>query len=325
MLDYRGRLIYNPTAGSFPSGMIGEQVKSLLADYGWDLEICQSERGEHVTRLSADAAEKQFDAVFIAGGDGTINLALEGLMDTETALGILPAGTSNVMAQELGLAGLHLVRATSLVSAARKLMHGSIQKTDVGICNGKPFLMWAGIGLDGFIVHRIEPRKSWEKQLSVLHYASKAVWNAHLWSGVEMEIKTGDQSVKGSYLMAVASNIRLYVGGFAELSPSAMLDDGMMDLWVFEGNSPIDVYQRALDLFSRRHLHSQHTYCLPFKHATIESDTGLYTQLDAEPFSEKNKIELKVNRQSLNLIVPNETKAGLYHLPAVKLLTPAPE
>lgn len=320
MVDYRARLIYNPTAGSFPSGVTSEQVRALLASFGWDLEVFASESGEHVTRLAADAAQKELDAVFIAGGDGTINLALEGLIDTDTALGILPAGTANVMAQELGLTGLHFLRTSSLVSATRKLMQGSVQKTDVGICNGKPFLLWAGIGLDGFIIHRIEPRKSWEKQLSVLHYASKAVWNVHLWSGTEMEIKAGDQAVKGNYLMAVASNIRLYVGGLAELSPSAMLDDGKMDLWVFEGKSPIDVYQRALDLFSRRHLHSQHTFCLPFERATISAETTLYTQLDAEPFDEKKEIELQVKRRCLKLIVPDEVRDGLYQLPPVKKL-----
>lgn len=319
-MKYKARLIYNPTAGSFPSSVISQQVAQVVKDYGWELEISLSESGEHVTQLSAEAAQRGFDAVFLAGGDGTINLALPGLVGTETALATLPGGTANVLAQELGLTSLHFLRSNKMVHAARLLVEGCIHETDVGYCNGNPFLLWAGIGLDGFIVHRIEPRKAWEKQLSVLHYTSKAVWNLHFWNGIELKIDSGDTHIKGNYLMAVASNIRLYVGGLAELSPSAMLDDGKMDLWLFDGSSPLDAYQRALDLFSKRHLSSEHMTCLPFKKVSVQSASRLYTQLDAEPYEAEGRIDLDVRRRQLRLMVPAEVSTRLYSaLPVAKL------
>jgi diacylglycerol kinase family enzyme len=311
-------LIYNPTAGSFPSGVISQQIAAAVSDYGWDMEIALSHSGEHVAELAAEAAQLGYTAVFVAGGDGTINLALKGLVGTETALGVLPGGTANVLAQELGLTNLHFLRANKMVDAARRLVEGCIQETDVGYCNGNPFLLWAGIGLDGFIIHRIEPRKPWEKQLSVLHYASKAVWNLHFWSGIQLKIDTGAAQLSGNYLMAVASNIRLYVGGLAELSPSAMLDDGKMDLWMFEGKSPIDAYQRALDLFSKRHLNSEHMICLPFEQAIVQSETTLYTQLDAEPYETEDRIDLCVRARQLRLMVPVNISTKLYKYPPVQ-------
>jgi YegS/Rv2252/BmrU family lipid kinase len=316
-MHYKARLIYNPTAGSFPSGVLGEQVKSALAEYGWELEIFSSSNGSHVTELAAEAARQKLDAVFVAGGDGTIHLALEGLVGTETALGVLPGGTGNVLAQELGLADLQILRANRLVQAARQLAEGVVIKSDVGLCNGKPFLLWAGIGLDGFVVHRIEPRQPWEKQFSILTYASKAMWNIHFWNGVKLKIETPEQEIEGDYLMAVASNIRLYVGGLAELSPSAMLDDGKMDLWLFEGQSPVDAYHRALDLFSRRHLQSEHMICIPFTQAKVSSATPIYTQLDAEPYEKFETIQLEVSQRALNLMIPQKVITTRFTHPPV--------
>lgn len=312
VIKYKGLLIYNPTAGSFPSGITSEQVASLASKFGWSIEISASRSGSHVTQLANDAAQKNYDAVFIAGGDGTVSLAVAGLINSDTALGVLPGGTSNVLAQELGIASVHFFRANQMLQAAEKLVNGDVYLTDVGLCNKKPFYLWAGIGLDGFIVHRVEPRKSWEKQFSVLHYASKAVWNVHFWNGMKLSVETEDSYSEGNFLMAVASNIRLYVGGFAELSPSAMLDDGMMDLWLIEGNSPIDLYQRALSLFTHRHVNSDSITCKRFNSATIHSDGNLYTQLDAEPYNEKDKIDLVVLPQSLKLIVPTTLKKKLF-------------
>lgn len=316
-MEFKARLIYNPTAGSFPSSVIGQQIKQVVYGYGWELEMKSSESGEHVTQLASEAAQLGYEAVFVAGGDGTVNLALSGLVGTKTALGVLPGGTANVLAQELGLTSLHFLRSNKMVHAARLLVEGCIHETDVGYCNGNPFLLWAGIGLDGFIVHRIEPRKPWEKQLSVLHYTSKAVWNLHLWKGIELEIDAGETHIRGNYLMAVASNIRLYVGGLAELSPSAMLDDGNMDLWLFDGSSPLDTYQRALDLFSKRHLSSDSMTCLTFDQASIQSVARLFTQLDAEPYEARGRIDLNVRSRHLRLMVPAEASTRLYKYPPV--------
>jgi diacylglycerol kinase (ATP) len=308
-------LIYNPTAGAFPSGMIIQKVSRLLIDHDWDLEVIQSRDGPHITQLAQEAARNGLDATFIAGGDGSINLAMAGLIGTETALGVLPAGTSNVLAQELGLIGAHFLRLGKLEEAARKLVTGHVQRVDIGYCNKNPFLLWAGVGLDGFLVHRIEPRKPWEKQLSVLLYTSKAVWNLHFWSGINLEVETDSEIFHGNYLMAVASNIHLYAGGLAELSPSAMMDDGIMDLWLFKGNTPIDSYQRALDLFTKRHVSSENFICVPFRQLVIRSEAPLFTQLDAEPYIGKGEIKLEVAPRNLRLIVPGDVRSDLFGYP----------
>jgi diacylglycerol kinase (ATP) len=312
-----GLLIYNPTAGSFPSGLLAERVVDVLQHHSWRVDLVQSTSGEHITDLARQAAQNHLDAVFIAGGDGSVHLAMNGLVGTQTALGVLPAGTSNVLAQELGLTTFRLFRGQDLEQNAELLAQGDTYLADVGNFNGSHFLLWAGIGLDGFIVHRIEPREPWEKQFSVMYYASKAVWNIHYWNGMHLKARVGDTEIDGQYLMALMSNVRLYAGGLTELSPNACLDDGVMDLWLIEGETPVEAYQQAIVIMSGRHLNSEQIRCIPFSHLTIESEKPMYTQLDAEPYHGHNHIEVNVHPRSLRVIVPKKMDKPLFMYPPI--------
>lgn len=311
-MTHTGLVVYNPTAGGFPSGMLAEKVAEILGEQGWRTRISASQSGQHLVELASQAAQEGLDALFVMGGDGSMNLATKGLIGTDTALGVLPAGTSNVMAQELGLTGFRLFRGKDVEESAEKLACGNVQRVDVGRCNGEPFLLWAGVGLDGFLVHRIEPRRSWEKQFSVIAYISQVVWNINFWNGVCMNVHIADQEIEGEYLLAVASNIRLYMGGLAELSPNACMDDGKMDLWLFKGDNPVDSYQRVLDLASHRHLTSDHFQCIQFDKLSLSADIDLYVQLDAEPFDASEQINIQVDAQALNLLVPIEADKKLF-------------
>src|SRR5512139_3361285 len=219
-------LIYNPNAGRFPSRILAERAADVLRANGWKIRLIKTRNGEHVTQLARRAAEMGKQALFVVGGDGTINLALRGLAGSQTALGILPGGTGNVLAQELGLPGLSWTRWLALEESARRLADATIQDVDVGICGVTPFLMWAGVGLDAFAIHHIEPRPRGEKLFAVVSYAAATLWQASSWHGINLRVTADRLHISGHYLLAVMSNIHLYAGGLAEISPSALLDDG---------------------------------------------------------------------------------------------------
>ena len=98
----RGRLIFNPMAGRFPSQPLVERAARILNANGWEIELLKTQGGDQITKQAKRAARDQMDAVFIAGGDGSVHKAIAGLMGSETSLGVLPSGTANVWAQELG-------------------------------------------------------------------------------------------------------------------------------------------------------------------------------------------------------------------------------
>jgi len=299
-------LVYNPAAGRGPSEINTESAATVLREAGWRIHMIQAQDGAHITRLARQAAERGVEAFFVAGGDGSMNLAVSGLVNSDTALGVLPAGTANVWAQELGLTTLNILSNMSLADSAQRLAKAQAYSVDVGTCNDRPFLLWAGCGLDAFIVHRIEPRLPWEKHFAVLQYSISALWNAGFWRGMNLRAEVNGERISGHYLLSVVSNIHLYAGGVAEISPSAQLDDGLMDLWLFEGATLGDTMQLAWDLWIGRHAESEQAKCIPCTSLVLESDSPLYIQVDGEPADEARRVEINIRPKSLKVLIPEE-------------------
>lgn len=307
-------LVYNPVAGRYPSRMLTERAAEVLAGYGWEVEIETTSGGEHIRSLACQAVEQEKDSLIVVGGDGSLNKALPGIVGTDTALGVLPAGTANVWAQQIGLPGLSFTRWKALEESAHRLARGHIKKMDVGLSNGKHFLLWSGIGIDAFIVHRIEPRKQWEKNFSILRYAASAFWSASRWQGINLRVETDDLDIESKFMLAEVSNIRLYAGGYATLSPQARLDDGMMELWLFDGESLEEVLQQAWLVWTGQHVSSNRVQFRQFKNVSLESDTSIYLQMDGEPEFGGRKVSISVLPRSLKVIIPEGAPKELFQV-----------
>ena len=305
-------VIYNPIAGRYPSWILTERAIHLLRAEGWNIQLEPSRSAEHLAGLARQAVAEAVDVLFVVGGDGSLNNTLPALMNSQTALGVLPAGTANVWAQELGLPGLTWTRIMALEESARMLAHGQIRSIDIGLCNQRPFLLWSGIGLDAFIVHRIEPRQRWEKHFAVVHYMASAIWNASFWRGIDLEVEVDGQTIGDRYLLAVVNNIHLYAGGYAQLSPNARLDDGQMDLWLFKGETLGDTVQRVLELLSGNHKKSDQVTLVPFKSLVLKSKSNLFVQVDGEPVALHQPLEIQVRPKALRVLVPDQTPHQLF-------------
>jgi len=305
-------LVFNPHAGRFPSRILTKRAAEVLARHGWDVRLEQTSGGSEITDLALQAVRDNMDAFFVAGGDGSVNLSVAGLVGSRTALGVLPAGTTNVWAKELGLPGLTYTRWMALEESAQLLAQGKTHWVDIGYCNERPFLLWSGIGLDGFIVHRLEPRSRWEKHFSVVSYIARAVRHTGFWSGLDLQAVVDEEHISGRYLMAVISNIHLYAGGMAEISPQARLDDGIMDLWLFAGETVFETIHHAYDLFSGKHLHSDQARCVPFRSLHLYSDQIMDIQLDGEPMVSTHDVKVDVHSRALRILVPIERSRSLF-------------
>ena len=96
-------IIYNPTAGRFSTRPVIKYPAKELESVGWKVDVAETQSGEHTIELARQAAAENKDAVFAVGGDGTIGNVVNGLIGSQTALGVLPSGTANVWSIELGL------------------------------------------------------------------------------------------------------------------------------------------------------------------------------------------------------------------------------
>ncbi|MCC7119234.1 MAG: hypothetical protein IT310_11960 [Anaerolineales bacterium] len=306
----KGLLLYNPAAGRFPVRNFVRGILQPLQTAGWSMEIAETLSGTHATQTAHQAAAEKYDAVFAIGGDGTVNQVASGLIHTETALGVLPAGTTNVWALEQGQRPFSWLNWQALAHNATLLAHVEPQQVDVGLCNGVSFLLWAGVGLDAHTIHKIEPRPRLIKYISVPHFFATTLWEATFWHGLDLRVYTDGQLVEGHYLVAVATNIRHYVGGMSVLSPNALLDDNEMDLWLLNGSNAADALRHFFDLVAGRHLSSNLARRLPFQHARVESDAAFAIQVDGDPMPGGHKAEMTIQHRALKVLMPE----GALHL-----------
>jgi YegS/Rv2252/BmrU family lipid kinase len=306
----KGLLLYNPAAGRYPVGRFVHGILHPLKAAGWSMEIAETLSGTHAIQTAHQAASEKYDAVFAIGGDGTVGQVASGLVNTDTALAVLPAGTTNVWALEQGQKPFNWFKWRALRENAALLANVDPQQVDVGTCNERPFLLWAGVGLDALAIKKIEPRHRIFKHISVPHFFATTVWEATFWHGLDLRVYTDGQLVEGHYLVAVATNIRHYAGGMSVLSPEALLDDGEMDMWLLSGNNVADALRHFFDLVAGRHLTSDQARRLPFRHARVESDAAFAIQVDGDPVLGGNTAEIKILQRSLKVLMP----AGALHL-----------
>ena len=299
-----GYLVYNPSAGRVPVRPFINRARDVLVHHGWQINMQATQSAEHVTALAREAAREGADAFFIAGGDGSINLAVAGLAGSRTALGVLPAGTANVLAQDLGLPTPSLVRWDAVEESARRLANAPAYWADVGMCNGRYFLMWAGVGLDAEVVNEVEPRARWEKPFTFPKYLFVTLKNTASWSALHLQVEADGRVVEGDFVIAVATNIRRYAGGVTEISPNAYLDDGEMDLWLFHAENLSEMAQRFIEILRHKHLESEGFVRLPFRQARLSGQRPLMMHADGEPGGEAAQIWLTVQPRALRLLVP---------------------
>jgi YegS/Rv2252/BmrU family lipid kinase len=300
----KGLLLYNPAAGRFPVRRFVRGTIKPLEEAGWKIDIAETLSGTHAVQTAHQAAGEKYDAVFAIGGDGTVGQVASGLIHTETALAVLPAGTTNVWAFEQGQKPFSWFKPSNLRENANLLSKVEPQYVDVGVCNDHPFLLWAGIGLDAHTIGKIEPRPRIFKHMAFPHYFVTTVWEATFWHGMDLRVYAEDKLVEGHYLVAVATNIRHYAGGQSLISPEALLDDGEMDLWLLSGNNVADALRHYFDLVAGRHLTSDEARRIPFQNVRIESDANFSIQVDGDPMLGAHKAEIQVRHRALKVLMP---------------------
>jgi YegS/Rv2252/BmrU family lipid kinase len=305
-------IVYNPAAGRLPVGPFVYRAAEILRNAGWQMRIFPTRNGKHAEELAREAAGNM-DAVFAIGGDGTIGQVAAGLAGSTTALGILPAGTHNVLAAELGMRPLDWNRWWALDENMRQLIDAPVYNVDVGLCNGKPFLLWAGLGLDAMAVQQLEPRVRFDKYWSVPQSAALTIWNATFWHGTDLKAYADGKLLEGHYMLIVVTNIRRYLGGLMQISPDARLDDGEMDLWLFSGNNLGDALRHALGMFSGTHMLADDAICVPFRHLRLEAASPVSLQMDGEPQGLKQDLEFSIMPRALKMMIPQRSAFLLTH------------
>ena len=143
-------VIYNPTAGGRRRRFL-DAVLDQLARCDAQVVLRATTRRGDAERFAGEASVEQFDRLVVAGGDGTINEAINGLVDTRLPVAIIPLGTANVLAAELALPA-------NAIRLAETIIKGDTRDVVIGRVNGRAFTMMAGIGFDAHVVAHVNLR-----------------------------------------------------------------------------------------------------------------------------------------------------------------------
>ena len=244
-------IIRNPISGSPQRQFAFARAEEAFARDGWDVQVWVTERKGHARDLAEKAARAGYKCVIVAGGDGSIGQAVDGLLRSGVAdvqFGIIPMGTGNVFAREVGLPFPKSPNDDAPARAARIIIENEPVRLDVGRANDHSFLCWAGAGLDAAISERVESQLTFKRRAPLLSYALTSVKGILSYSPAMITLYLDDGEVlRGEFPLVVASNIRLYARYF-QMTPGARIDDGVLDLLVFTDSSKIGILSQAAQM-----------------------------------------------------------------------------
>lgn len=261
----------------------GQKVLSEVVDQlqALGLELIE-ESTDHAQHLS-DAIRRyrdQVDLAIVGGGDGTLNAAVEGLIDAQLPLGILPLGTANDLARTLGIP-------TSIPEACKIIAKGQVQHIDLGWVNGKHFFNVASLGLSVQITRQLT--KEVKRRWGVFAYAATALQVMSKALPFHAEICLNGESVPVKTIQIAVGN-GCYYGGGMKVAHDATIDDRRLDLysletkhwWEIIGLLPAMRQGRHLTLPGVRALHGQEIEVRTRRRRAINTDGEIATHTPAK-------------------------------------------
>lgn len=285
----KASVVINPRTGQNIEKIT--DVLAVLSAAGWKTTIAIKEYGGHTMELANEAVADKSDLVIAYGGDGTLNQVVNGVLNTKSQhsiVGVIPGGTANVWAGEIGVPIDPVKAALSLVnSEARRVDIGCVtvdsisfpnsdekgQTQAVDGTNGKKaakkkmkvsqgsskakhhFLLMSGLGIDAAIMGNVS--KPLKYRIGPLAVGLSAAKELSAYRSFPIEIRTTSNSSdseplwKGEAAQVVIGNTRRY-GDIAEMTPDAYIDDGVLDVCVITAGDPLTTMQQISSLLLRR-------------------------------------------------------------------------
>jgi len=227
-------LIRNPTAGRRRGGLADEVVR-LVRERGWTIDIIDTTRAGDARRLALNCDADRYGVIAVAGGDGTINEVVNGLADRDDggpALGIVPLGTANVLAHELGLRIVARDIADTMTAGRETLIWpGKAACSASSISQGGPrcFSLMAGAGFDAKVVAGVTALL--KRRLGRAAYVWRSMIETHRYRPVRYAVEIDGTSYEAA--SAIVTRARMYAGPYV-VAPLARLSEPLLHVCLFE-------------------------------------------------------------------------------------------
>ncbi|MCB2100129.1 MAG: diacylglycerol kinase family lipid kinase [Rhodobacterales bacterium] len=256
-------VIRNPVAGRRHGGRFA-RIMGHLWSLGCKVTVIETRFRGDAEAIAAEIDPDTVDVVVAAGGDGTINEVINGLKGRDIPLAIVPLGTANVLAAEIGLP----LRASSI---AKTIARAPARRVYLGDANGRRFVMMAGVGFDAWVVATLNP--AWKRVLGRTAYVARMVVGLARYRFPKYRVTIDGQAYKAASVVIANGH---YYGGRFTCAPDARLDDPDLKVCLFRRGGPLAAVVYALWLGLGRLHKRKDVMLVPGRSVRVEGP-------DAEP------------------------------------------
>ena len=282
-------VILNPAARGTRANRWRDRVAALTRGS----ILCATSRRGEAEVLARHAVAEGFEKIVAAGGDGTINEIVNGIAGNNVSLGLLPLGTMNVFATELGLPANDLPLCWEIIQANRT------RRIDLPSANGKHFVQLAGVGLDAQVVK--ETSRAFKHSFGPLSYLISA---AQIASRQPPRLRIESENAiteEGSFVLV--GNGRLY-GGRLPFFKQAVIDDGLLDVLVFKRLSYVDIIRYLQNVIFTPQITSPEVEYFQTRRVRVSSEENVPVEIDGELIG-NCPVEFQIQAGGLRVLAPN--------------------
>ena len=264
-------LIINKYAGHGKGEKAVGLVIPFLKKNGHAVEYSFTNHPGHATELAAKASAEGFGLVVAVGGDGTVNEVAQGLIGTNTPMGIVPMGSGNGLARELGIS-------MNMQKSARALVEGDNLLLDVCKLNDQRFLCTSGIGFDAMIAYKMNKAAS----RGFLKYVQLVIQESVFFKPLDIKIRIDGVLLEEKVFLVTFANASQF-GNNAFIAPAASMTDGLIDVVVVRRFAKVWMPVFAIALFSKWVPKLPFVDCYKAKLIELELADTPYYHFDGEP------------------------------------------
>lgn len=283
--------ILNPISGTTSKAGIPKLIDTVLDKERFDYSIAETLRAGHASELARQAVADGVDIVVAVGGDGTVNEVARALVETNTALAIIPCGSGNGLAR-------HLMLPMNAKGALEVLNKCEIHDLDYGLINCMPFFCTCGMGFDAFISMKF----ALAGKRGPITYVENVLKEGLKYKpeSYEVEDETGTNNYN-AFLISVA-NASQY-GNDAYIAPQASMRDGLMDVIIMEPFDMLEAAQVSIDMFNKTLDKNSKIKTFRSKHIVIHRKEPGVIHYDGDPIMADADLDIQIKEKGIRVVV----------------------
>lgn len=289
--------ILNPISGTISKAGIPTLIDNILDKDKFCYTIAETQHAGHASELARKAVEEKYDIAVAVGGDGTVNEVARALVNSQTALGIIPCGSGNGLAR-------HLMLPINVKGALEVINQCEIHDLDYGIINSMPFFCTCGMGFDAFISMKFAnagKRGPITYVENVLKEGLKYKPETYI-----IEDESGTKKYE-AFLISIA-NASQY-GNDAYIAPQASMSDGLMDIIIMEPFDMLEAAQVSIDMFNKTLDKNSKIKTFRSKHVRIHRTEPGVIHYDGDPIMADADLDISIREKGIKIVInPNADK-----------------